>query len=649
VGSRLRDRLGVEAAPAMMASLRASQPSSPAALRLYSEALMSLRRFDATSARTLLDKAIQVEPKLALAYSALATSWATLGYDERARASAKEAFDLSASLPRAERLHVEGTYHEMASEWKDAIATWQSLATFFPDDVEYVLRLADAQIQSGAAKEGMATVESFRKRFPSVRDPRLGLSEAAAAETLSDFKRQQVAAAAAGVMGEAQGARLVVARARMLEGGALLRQGQRDGSVRLFEEARRIYEVAGDRAGVSRALNNIASALSEGPDPKRAVALYEEGLAIARTIGDQRQVGRFLNNLAIQRRRQGDLQGSLKMNQESLALRREIGDRTNMAISLNNIGNVLLDLGDLEGASTHYQQSAEMSREIGDRRSLARALHNAAVALKEQGEIAQSRATVEEALRIRRTIDDPGSVAISLYGLGETAAVQGDLSTARRSVTEALEIERRLDRPRNIAFALHLLGDVAFAEGDLEGAGKHYADALAIATKVEEKVEAAAIQEALAILALETRRPNAEALAREAADVFKGQGAPDSEATARAILALALLAQDRRDIAQGEIDRARTLVPNPQHVLTRLPVAIAAAQIEARSNPASALRALEAVRDEASKRSIPRFEFDARRAIAEIEGRRSSAAGMKLLDAIRSDAKARGFGLYARP
>ena len=460
---------------------------------------MRLRRFDATGARALLEKAIEVDPRFALAHSALATAWATLGYDERARASAKEAFELSGSLPRAERMHVEGTYHAMASEWADAIATWQSLSASFPDDVEYALRLAGAQIESGAAKEGLSTVESFRKKFPGVRDPRLDLAEASAAETLSDFKREQAAAAAAAAIGEAQGARLVVAVARLLEGGAVLRQGQRDRAVTLFEEARRIYEAAGDRSGVARSLNNLAAAFSDGPDPKRAVALYEEGLAIARAIGDQRQVGRFLNDLAIQRRREGDLRGSLRMNQESLAIRRETGDRTNMAISLNNIGNVLLDLGDLQGASTHYQQSADMSREIGDRRGLARALHNASVALMEQGEIARSRSTVEEALALQRTIDDPGSVAISAYGLAMTAVVQGDLGAARSSLAEALDIDRRLDRPRNIAFSLHTQGDVALVEGDLSSAKKLYEESLAIVTRLGEKVETSLVHEALAV------------------------------------------------------------------------------------------------------------------------------------------------------
>ncbi len=648
-GSRLRERLGIDAVPAAMVSVRASQPASPEAARFYSEGLMRLRRFDALGARALLESAIRVDPEFPLAHAALASTWSVLGYDDRARIAAEHAFDLSANLPRVDRLQVEGTYHEMASAWKEAIAIWQTLSTFFPDDVEHVLRLANAQIASGAAREGLATVENFKKTFPSVKDPRLELAEAAAAETLSDFKRMQAAAAAAATMGDAQGAQLIVAGAKMREGGAVLRQGQIDKSVSLFEAARRIYADAGDRVGVSRSLNNLASAISDGPDTKRTVALYEEGLAIARAIGAQDQVARFLNNLAIQKRRAGDLQGSLKMNQESLAIRREIGDRTNTAISLNNIGNVLLDLGDFQGASEHYQQSADMSREVGDRRGLARALHNAAESLRLQGQSARARATNEEALKIRRGIDDPASVATSLFGLGTSAALQGDFTTATRSLGEALETDRRLNRRRPMAYSLHYLGEVALLQGDFAGARSRHEEAIAIRRELGEKGTAAESRAALAVLALEEGRASeAEIMAREAAAVFEGQAAPDNEAIARATLALAMLAQSRREPARREVERARALVRSPQHVLTRLPVVIAAARVDEATSPLAAVRALESVRAEAVERGIPQFEFAARRALAEIEGRGSPSAGAKLLEALRKDAKARGFGLYAR-
>ena len=645
-GMRLRDKLGVQVAEA---AVRVSQPASPDAARLYAQGLIRLRRFDALGARLIFEQAIKADPRFPLAHSALANTWSQLGYDSRAKDAAARAFELSANLPRADRLLVEGTYREMSSAWKEAIAIWQTLSTFFPDDVEHALRLANAQISSGAAKDGLATIEGFRKRFPSMTDPRLDLAEAEAADALSDFKRMQTAASSAAAAGEKLGARLLVANARLRQGGATLRQGQTDEAVRLFEEARAIYAAAGDKAGVARTLNNLATAISDGPDTKRTNALYEEGLRIARSIGEQDLVARFLNNIAVQERRAGNLQASLKMNQESLAIRREIGDRINAAISLNNIGNVLLDLGDLQGASRHYEESAAMSRETGDRRGLARALYNAGESLKLQGEIARARTTYEEALSIRRTIQDPASVATSLYGVGHIAGVQGDLATAEKVLSEALEMDRRLDRRRPMAYSTYQLGDVALMRGDFALAKQRHNDALTIRMALGEKGTAAESRSALAGIALEEgHAADAERLAAEAATVFAAQSAPDNEAMARAVIALAMLTQGRRATAVREIERAQSLIKSPQHVLARMPVMIAAARVNSEGNPAAALSSLESIRIDAVKRGIARSEFDARRAIAQIEGRRSLTAGAKSIETLRKDANARGFGLYAR-
>jgi eukaryotic-like serine/threonine-protein kinase len=166
VGGRLRARLGVELNPESIASVRASEPTSPEAARLYAEGLMRSRRFDAIAARESLERAVQVDPNFPLAHSALANTWSALGYDERARQAAQRAFELSRGLPRADRLQVEGTYREMAKSWKEAIEVWQNLANLFPDDIEHTLRLANAQIASGAPKDGLSTIDGFRNRFP---------------------------------------------------------------------------------------------------------------------------------------------------------------------------------------------------------------------------------------------------------------------------------------------------------------------------------------------------------------------------------------------------------------------------------------------------------------------------------------------------
>ena len=166
-GAEVRERLGVEPSAFAMASVRASLPASPEAARLYTEGLVQLRKLDALGARELLERAIEADPDFPLAHSALAAAWTALGYDNRAREAAERALALSSNLPRGERLEVEAVYREMTSAWAEAIELWQSLSTFFPDDVEHVLRLANAQVRSGVPRDALTTIENFRARFPT--------------------------------------------------------------------------------------------------------------------------------------------------------------------------------------------------------------------------------------------------------------------------------------------------------------------------------------------------------------------------------------------------------------------------------------------------------------------------------------------------
>jgi eukaryotic-like serine/threonine-protein kinase len=267
IGGRLRERLGVtELSPAEVAGVQASLPSNPSAARLYAEGLAKLRLYDAQAAHSLLERAVSADPELSLAHSALALAWSALGYDERARRSAKRAYELSVNLAREDRMWVEGRYHDAMSEYDAAIKTYQALYSFFPDNLEYGLQLATAQTSAGKGKDALETVDSLRRLATPVRDdPRIDGAEATAASSLTDYKRQQAAAARAVAKGRQQGARLLVASALLTEGNAWQELGDTPKAIAAAEEARQIYATAGDRGGESRALRAAGIALLRSP------------------------------------------------------------------------------------------------------------------------------------------------------------------------------------------------------------------------------------------------------------------------------------------------------------------------------------------------------------------------------------------------
>src|SRR6185369_280125 len=183
-------------------AVQAALPANMEATRLYVEGLDKLHRFDSLGARTALEQAIAADPKHALSHSALAQTYSNLGYDKKAEDEAKRAFELSSGLPRADRLMVEGRYRELAHDYPAAIEIYRTLHNFFPDDIEYGLRLAYSQGKSSLAKDELETINRMRALpKPLSDDARIDLAEAHLDESLGDFKRAQQLAASAAAKG----------------------------------------------------------------------------------------------------------------------------------------------------------------------------------------------------------------------------------------------------------------------------------------------------------------------------------------------------------------------------------------------------------------------------------------------------------------
>jgi tetratricopeptide (TPR) repeat protein/tRNA A-37 threonylcarbamoyl transferase component Bud32 len=615
-GAHLRDKLGVgEVSAAEAKVVKASLPSSPEAARLYAEGLAKLRLFDALAARGLLEKAVLAEPQHALAHSALAAAWSALGYDAKATEEAKKAFDLSANLPREDRLWVEGRYWETAKQWERAVEIYRTLWIFSPDNLDYGLLLAEAQISARRAKDALATVESLRTAPPPARDdPRIDLAEAWAAEALADFKREQLAAERAATKAEALSAGLLIARAERSQGVALYNLGEFQKALSLYADAKRIYAAAGDRGGAAWVVNNSANVVFDQGDPASARKMYEEALKIWQEIGDKGGMAAAQNNIADVYLAEGDLAAAKRMYEKTVAICRETNSKTVMEVALSNIGVVRCKQGDLAGAKQIYSEALADSREIGDEAGVAALLIDIASILRLQGDLAGATTTYEEAMAICRKIGEDSYRATVISGMGDVLAARGDLNSAQ----------------------------------------KKYEEALAIKNQVGEKGASTEIRLALAQLAIEGGHPAAaEAPAREAAEEFRQERAADDELSAHTVLARSLLAQGKYPAAQEAIDRARALLNKSGDLDTRFSFRITAARVrQASGRPSDRLEAansLEAVLGEAKKAGFFGHELEAGLALGEIglkSGNVAQARGR--LEALERQAAAQGFGLIAR-
>jgi serine/threonine protein kinase/tetratricopeptide (TPR) repeat protein len=451
-GAELRGKLGVgDITDKDAAALKASLPSNSDAARFYSQGLAKLRERDVLTARDLLQKAVAAEPNFALAHAALSGAWQGLGYDAEAASEAKAAYDLSASLGRENRLSIEGRYREATKDWDKAIDVYRTLWQFFPDNLEYGLRLVVAQGEAGKYQDAPATLKQLRRLPPpQSEDPRIDLYEATVDAHLAKYQEGLEASARAIVKARASGARLVLASALLRQGECFRYLADFAKADAAFKEAQSIYVAAGDRWGAAMALDGLGSDAYQRGDTKGARAIYEQSLAIYRETGSDRYAADTQSNIAMTLHYEGDLVRARGMYQDALITLRKVGDKYDAANALSSMGAVLEDEGDLAGAKKADREALAYFRESGDRSQAAVIMANLASILEQEGNLPEARQMYEEALNIKRSVRNNHSAAYTELSLGALLLSEGDLVGARKLVEEALATRTELGERSNV-------------------------------------------------------------------------------------------------------------------------------------------------------------------------------------------------------
>jgi serine/threonine protein kinase/tetratricopeptide (TPR) repeat protein len=613
VGRKLRDDLGVaDVSQVEAVGIRASIPSNQDAMRLYSEGLAKLRTFDARGARDLLTRAVSSDPTYPLAHAGLAKAWMALGYNAKALDEAKKALELSGKLSRQDHWLVEAGYYEANKDWDKAIDDYQTLAKSSPDNIEYGLALANAQIAGNRGRDALQTIAILRTLSPEAKDdPRIDMAEAWADYSLSDNKGVVVAGDLAITKATPLGAKLLVARVRVFQCRALEALGKPQDATAACEEGRQMFHEAGDLAGEATALHEMAEVPINQGDLEKAKKIYEQALALARQTGDKRAIARELGNIGLIYVQQGDLTTGKQMNAQALDAYREIGDKPGIEVITSNIGDIFHTEGKLGAAMAEYKDALVLAREVGHK----------------------------------------SSEASDIEDMGEVLTEEGDLQGAMQLYQQAIGIQREIDDKSYYAASLLSIGKLRRQKGDSDGARKFYEESLTLRRQLGEKGTAADTQTALAELDCDSGRASeAETLARAAIGEFRAEQEADNEIQAESVLSRSLLQQGKLDDAQKTIARALILAKKSSNVIVRLPLQIQNAFTQAAAkNQLAAERLARSAMVESSKLGLIRIELEAALALGEIEMlRKNPDAGRNRLADTEKAARARGFDFIAR-
>ena len=609
-GVHLRDRLGAGSLSTVQtATIRAALPSDPKAARLYSEGLVKLRSYEHLAARDLLLEAVKLEPSHALARSALSASWRGLGYDGKAQEEARTAWELSSGLERENQLWIEGLYRESAADWGRAMDVYRTLLEFFPDDVEYGLRLAETQSTGGKGQDAFASIAHLRLLpAPVSDDPRIDLQEAYAGSQLSDFKRVQAASDNAARKSEQRGSRLLLAQAKLFQSAAAKNLQDLDGAKTLDDEAQHIYESVGDRYGAARARVRMADVLWRRGEIAQSNAISEECMQVFRALGNKKDYANSLNDIGGGLIQLGHPDKAKSVYEQALAIQREIDNKVGVAQELNNVGVIQQDQGDVTAALKSYGQSRDAYSAVGDKSGLSSALNNLATIYQAQGNLAQAEDLFRKSLDLRQEMANESDVAESLYNLAGLLTLRGNVVEAQRDYDAALLIRTRRGE------------DGTVAESRLGNAQ----------------------------LALATGNPaQAETMSRAAVVQFQKEH-DAQEASAHATLAEALFDQGKVQDAASESAKATALLNKETDHEILLKAETVAAKVSSSSDPQNAIRQLEAIIRESEKSDLSVQKLEAMLVLAQVEIKSGhTASGHAHLQMTRKEAGDKGLQLIA--
>ena len=647
LGTELRNHLGVDDARGGDDPL-AGIPSDPQAARLYAQALDQLRASRPRAARELLQQAALQAPQNALVQSALSQAWQAEGYGERAAEAAERAFELSSSLPREDRLAVEGRYREATGDWPAAIEVYGKLCDYFPDDLDYGLKLVTAQLAARDPRAALRTLDGLRQLpAPISEDPRLDLAEAAAAGLTSDFTRQLEAARRAGERAAAIDATLVMAEARLTEARVQRALGNLGEAEHAARQAVGLYGELEHTGGSAEAMTAQANIDFDRGDFDAAAERYRQVLDDYRSLGDQDGIASALNNLALVLRKRGDLDGAQALYEESAEIFKATGDELAMSFALNNLGVLLVARDRLAEAGDMFERSKTVWENLGNKSGLAYSLNNAAAVQHLSGDLEQSRELNQQALEIRRQTGEKAGEATSLTNLADVLRDLGEVDQAEDMLLRALELTDEIGDRSTRALALYGLGRLRLDRGDFDPARAALQESLEIRRDLNESREVTDSRIALALLALEAGdAPGAETASREAIEACQRDDRRSEEARATAVLALALVASGDADASRDAAEEALRLAEASEQPAVLHATAIAEARVRAAlGDPESALQTLAQIEQDCQDAGYVAWALEARLAWAEAAlaaGREEE--GRERLRSVVTDAGLHGLG-----
>ena len=455
------------------------------ALRLYNEGQQIERDGKHEEAVKQFQAAVAADSNFALAYAAMAQSYAGAGNTAQATQNARRAVSLGESLPPQEKYLIAAAFYRITNDSAKAIETYEKLLQVSPNNVAIEFQLASLYEQTGDLQKAQDLYQKIAQLDAKYVEGLIALGRVAIKRGDPQASLQPLNNA----LSLAISLNNDVARANVLQaiGIAYKRLGRPKEALKQYEESLSLKRSLGQKRGMAVSLTEIAQIHEQLGAPADALKSYNEALALQREIGDKPGMGTTLINMgALLNDSLGRPDDALPALRQALQIARDEGDRSMEALGVNNIGTAYLAKGEYSEAQTYFERALELREVTKVPREIADTLHNLGETLGKMGKYDQAVARYLRAVELRRTDGDKRGEAIEAYSIGGIFDVQGRYGAAVKSKGDALEAFRALGQ-KDVWFGEILSGygySLALS-GRLDESSKALTEALDVARRIE--------------------------------------------------------------------------------------------------------------------------------------------------------------------
>ena len=505
---------------------QAFRPSSKSmeAIRSYNDGLELVRQGNNLEAQKKFDAATQADPEFALAFSRLAQTYSTLGYDNEAERYSRRAVELSQQLPPAEKYLIEAENARVQNDTQRAISSYENLVKVAPQDLDIQFTLAGLYESNNDFDKARQHYTKALEQDPKYVDALLASGrveiESGNPQNGLDYLNRGLSLA---VQLDNQEEKAAILHAI---GVAYKLLNKPQEALKNYQDSLAIKRQIGDKRGIAVSLNESAQVETTLGKPTAALADYQEALRIRREIGDKRGEGDTLMDLGTLYDDRGQTDEALKLYKEALQTQRDLGNEQRQATCLNNIGSAYLSEGQYEDAYAYYQQALALQEKLKLSDETALTVKNLAVTNAKLGQFDQALAQYLKALDMYRSSNDAQGAAMDSYdmasifeyqgrygaalnarqdalknfrdlkdrsfwmgeilsGYGKSLALVGRGDEAQKALEESLSLARELKNDVLISQTLEYMGDAAFYRGDVKAARSLHVQALQSANEAK--------------------------------------------------------------------------------------------------------------------------------------------------------------------